>query len=239
MRPPCQFILRSSPAEFQHRQWFCVWFSLFLLNPEGQHPPEVQRCWHRGGSQESCHRSDLTQLYSGISLTSCPGFFLYQFYYNPQIGIIISYSKSLFSEAVDAKQLDSCRGWNFTHNFQLDNTIKEQRIAHDAHKCYNYILKSHPRFLVIHKILIGSTHIVAQSPWLGSLHMVSLLLFVPKSWPIAGAWDFFASCHVHGVGSGPLIRTIIVSSPGDKIVFEKYSVIHSGQEGEIQWRFNK
>lgn len=51
-----------------------------------------------------CHRHDFTQLYSGTSFTSCLGFFLYQFYYNPQIGTIISYSKSLLSEAVDVKQ---------------------------------------------------------------------------------------------------------------------------------------
>lgn len=235
MQPPCQFILRSSPAEFQHRQWFCVWFSLFFLNPEGQHPPEVQHWWNRGGSQESCHRSDLAQLYSGISFTSCLGFF---FYYNLQIGIIILYSKSPFFETVDVKQLDRCRGWNFTHTFQLDNRNRKTT------NCLWCPQMSQLYFEVTPQLPCYSqdpdrqqSHRCSKSLTQLLTCVLSLLLFVPKSWPVAGAWDFFASCHVHDVGSGPLIRTVIASSPGDKIVFEKHSVIHSGQEGETQWRY--
>lgn len=37
-----------------------------------------------------------------------------------------------------------------------------------------------------------------------------------------------------GTGSGPLIRIVKASFLGDKIMFEKYSVVHWGQEGKMK-----
>lgn len=42
-----------------------------------------------------------------------------------------------------------------------------------------------------------------------------------------------------GTGSGPLIRIVKASFLGDKIMFEKYGVVHWGQEGEMKEYLNR
>lgn len=101
-----------------------------------------------------------------------------------------------------------------------------------SHTKYSLLLTNHNK---------DSTHVIAGSPSAQFLpYMLSLLPFLLKSLPVAGAWDSFASCPVYcvgflvGTGSGPLIKIVKASFLGDKIMFEKYSVVHWGQEGKMK-----